>query len=38
MDKEEIKENTNNSKTDDDNLDTQTAENDVEAKKSEYKK
>jgi len=38
MDKEEIKENTNNSKTDDDNLDTQTAENDVEAQKSEDKK
>ena len=37
MDKEEIKENINNSKTDDDKLDAQTDENDIEAQKSEFK-
>jgi molecular chaperone GrpE len=37
MDNEEIKENTNNSKTEDDKLDAQTAENDIEAQKSEDK-
>ena len=37
MDKEEIKENINNSKTDDDKLDAQTDENDIEAQKSEDK-
>ena len=37
MDNEEIKESTNNSKTEDDKLDAQTAENDIEAKKSEDK-
>ena len=37
MDNEEIKENMNNSKTEDDKLDAQTAENDIEAQKSEDK-
>ena len=37
MDNEEIKENTNNSKTEDDKLDAQTAKNDIEAQKSEDK-
>ncbi len=37
MDNEEIKENINNSKTEDDKLDAQTTENDIEAKKSEDK-
>jgi len=37
MDNEEIKENINNSKTEDDKLDAQTAENDIEAQKSEDK-
>ena len=37
MDKEEIQENINSSKTEDDQLDDQTVENDVEAKKSEDK-
>ena len=37
MDKEEIKEDINNSKTEDDKLDTQTDENDIEAQKSEDK-
>ena len=38
MDKEEIKEDINNSKTEDDKLDDLTAENDVEAQRSEDKK
>ena len=37
MDKEEIKENINNSKTDDDKLDAQIDDNDIEAQKSEDK-
>ena len=37
MDKEEIKENINNSKTDDDKLDAQIEDNDIEAQKSEDK-
>ena len=37
MDNEEIKENINNSKTEDDKLDAQTAENDIEAQESEDK-
>ena len=37
MDKEEIQENINSSKTEDDQLDDQTVENDVEAQKSEDK-
>ena len=35
MDNEEIKKNINNSKTEDDKLDAQTAENDIEAQKGE---
>jgi len=37
MDNEEIKENINNSKTEDDKLDAQTAKNDIEAQKNEDK-
>lgn len=37
MDNEEINENINNSETEDEKLDTQTAENDIEAQKSEDK-